>query len=944
MAQRRNGNFNQFPQRRSGSERRGMFAVPRDTSIITPQQQSAHDRSELIKRIRQRHEEAQKQAGGLGNRDLPVFKHKAEIVEMIEANKAVVVGGATGSGKSTQVPQYLYEAGYDKTFVLVPRRVIANGLYERLHEELVDQMGESAEKVVGIIHGERVEYDQDNKIVVLTPQTFSKMESQLREEYKDAKVAVIVDEIHEANLNSEIAAGIAGSTVSELDSWRLIASSATHDLASLVGPLSKINGNNIVPSVEIEGRPFNVEFREEPDLTPMELYATIGSDYEKSMIFTSGKKEIDYVIDKTILELEKRKKGSSHKVVFRKLHGELTEVELAQINDPIPNGSRLVIVSSPAGNSGITIPGTQLVITDGTVNRAELDEEGSPGLVRHQASRAEIVQQIGRAGRDVVGGVGYITKPVAYRDQVSSYEEEQLGFKSIDARDPHAPADIYSTKLGRTALEIAGIGRRLVDVNNYLPHSIEESDVSQAETLLDRIGALDDDGVITPIGESMDQFALSPELARGIVEMHQQGRPQQQLARAALIAAAIEVGGLQDFTDKENTQWRTLLSDEVNSDYSAQLELFMQVGITEYDRDIRWMREYALHPKRVQQARKVAAKVLRALRMNPENISLSPITLEERRQLFRDMTAGMIDLVYEQAGKNRQQQILFRNIHGDDHSTRRVISGRSLMDGNSPFIAGFPRWFIDKQGKTHHIIEHAFPVEPEEVAEFAEQNGVLGARVLSPTVRDDKVVEMEQPMFGSIIVGQPRVHTAAEVIPRASQELLMRTIQDNPGRQYRSLLDLAKRLQLYKERLPEGEFEKYLRDGHPEIITVASIQNMLQEYVKHYRSKGEIEDQIRQRIYSERISLNEYLYNDAIIEISRRIPNEIHVPGLGSMPHRVHYQGSVPYLTSIRPSHYRKIQSPILLPDGREVLIQVKKPDDRGTMRVSVEQLNELLQ
>src|SRR5690606_27097677 len=103
--------------------------------------------------------------------------------------------------------------------------------------------------------------------------------------------------------------------------------------------------------------------------------------------------------------------GSSEKVVFRILHSQLSKVELSHLNDPVPEGHRLVIVATPAGMSGITIEGLTLVITDGTINRQELDDENYGGLVRHYLSKAEIIQQIGRAGRDVAGGIGIVAKP-----------------------------------------------------------------------------------------------------------------------------------------------------------------------------------------------------------------------------------------------------------------------------------------------------------------------------------------------------------------------------------------------------------------------------------------------------------------------------------------------------------------------------------------------------
>ena len=214
---------------------------------------------------------------GLGNRDLPVHKHKQEIVSLVEQYKAIILGGPTGSGKSTQVPQYLMEAGY-RTYMLVPRRIIADGLYDRLIEELTPHLGEEeARAAVGIAHGERSEHSDASRITIMTPNTFARMADDVRQRYGNEKVAVISDEIHEANLYTEVATGIAAQAVDELENWRLIAASATHNAASLKNVFREINGG-VAPSIDIEGRPFDLDIQESPEESPMQVYARMGYD------------------------------------------------------------------------------------------------------------------------------------------------------------------------------------------------------------------------------------------------------------------------------------------------------------------------------------------------------------------------------------------------------------------------------------------------------------------------------------------------------------------------------------------------------------------------------------------------------------------------------------------------------------------------------------------
>lgn len=220
MAERLNGKA-AFTRRTHGADRRGVFPVPSLGYVSGPNEQSKRDKQRILDIIKQRRQERlAEQSPDLGNKELPAYKYKQEIIANVDAYKAIILGGETGSGKSTQIPQFLYEAGYDKIFVLVPRRVIADGLGERIREEMSSQIeGFEAEKIVGIVHGERSEGDEaNNRIVVMTPNTFMKMEASIRAQYSDQKVAILSDEIHEANLYTEIATGVAAMGVKDNES------------------------------------------------------------------------------------------------------------------------------------------------------------------------------------------------------------------------------------------------------------------------------------------------------------------------------------------------------------------------------------------------------------------------------------------------------------------------------------------------------------------------------------------------------------------------------------------------------------------------------------------------------------------------------------------------------------------------------------------------------
>ncbi len=851
-----------------GTVSRASRSVPARLSHL---HQGYQDKRRLLDVVTMREKARLKELYGLGNRDLPAYKHKQEIVDIVENYKACIIGGATGSGKSTQVPQFLYEAGYDKIYVMVPRRVIADGLYDRICEEMSGQLSEEElENAIGVMHGERSETHEDNRIVIMTPNTFLRAGNEIEQQHGDKKVAIVADEMHEANVYTEIAAGVGLKSVETHDNWRFIAASATHNEAVLQRPLGKVN-DGIAPSLKIEGRPFELEQHECPDDTVMQAYAKYGGEAEKSMIFTSGKAEIDHIIDKTRHELELQEKGSSHKVVFRKLHSELTEREISHINDPVSDGYRLVIVSSPAGMSGITIPGVTHVFSDGTINREELDDDDVSGLSREYLSQAGITQQFGRAGRDVPGGKGYLCQPTMIeedkiRDKGQEVEELAMPYKPYHKRDKFEPAEIYSTNLAGIILSVANLDMEFAEVNEYLPHRVQEVSITKAKQQLMRLGALDHDGKITDIGRQMSQYQIRPELSRGIVEAMRGKRPILHLARIAIVAAAVGAGGVQDFRDKRSREWEKLLDESTTDDMVAQYDIVTALPTGDPDQDVNFIAGHDLSYKRISQTQKVARKIMRTLGIEPRNVVHAPMNYQEAQAIRDDLTAGMIDLIYKYTRKERTTT-QYRNIHSDEPDRSRALSDRSITPKDTQLLAGFPRWFKKtRRSKSkavervkHDVVEQTMPVDPEVVGRHATAAGLLSYNAVG-RVKDGDMIKTEvQPMFGSLKVGTTERHVTDRMIPEEAQATLVQWVLNEPGYNQNAFRDLAVELERYTKTIPEDTLQKYLKSDAPtEMVTQKSITDLIKLYAERTTSKSEIDRLLGAHMYSKNIGIEQY--------------------------------------------------------------------------------------
>src|SRR5580700_6158664 len=193
---------------------------------------------------------------------LPITAHRAEVIEAIRRNPAIVLCGATGSGKSTQLPKLCVEAGRGVAGVIghtQPRRIAARALANRLAEETGTTVG-------GAI-GYKVRFNDrtgpDCRVKLMTDGILLKeLESDRRLRRYDT---LIIDEAHERSLNIDLLLGVLRQLVPKRPDLRLIVTSATIDpgrFAAFFG--GGTDGGRAVPVIEVSGRSYPVEVRYRP--------------------------------------------------------------------------------------------------------------------------------------------------------------------------------------------------------------------------------------------------------------------------------------------------------------------------------------------------------------------------------------------------------------------------------------------------------------------------------------------------------------------------------------------------------------------------------------------------------------------------------------------------------------------------------------------------------
>lgn len=478
------------------------------------------------------------------NGELPVYSIIPQLIEATREGRNVVLIAPPGSGKTTQVPQALLKERSLKGMIVVvqPRRIACRSVARRVAEELGVTLGEE----VGYIVRYERKYSPRTRLLFATDGILMR----LMEEDPDLRMAsvVIFDEFHERRANVDLVLGLLKQTQTRRHSLRLIAMSATMQSERVSNYLSAV-------TLQAEGRTFPVEIRHDNHITDLEeaidAIPRVVTQLHTSMksgdilIFLPGKEEI-----RRAGQLLARLNNKSLTVF--PLHGDLPQEEQDLVFEPTNN--RKIILSTNVAETSLTIPGLAAVIDTGYERRAEFDTGlriSRLELVR--ISKASADQRAGRAGRERPGICIRLWKQALHKELVN---ETSVEMRQVD--------------LASVVMTLKSIGIHDSSSFDFLdPPDAERLIV--AEELLTQIGALDQDGHLTPIGWHMLRLPLPPRYARMVVE----GEKNACLNEMATISAMM--AGRSIFSKKRAAKTpdpRVTFTRDRSSDFFTFLNLY----------------------------------------------------------------------------------------------------------------------------------------------------------------------------------------------------------------------------------------------------------------------------------------------------------------------------------------------------------------------------------
>jgi ATP-dependent RNA helicase DHX8/PRP22 len=449
---------------------------------------------------------------------LPIFKLKDALLEAVKDNQILIVVGETGSGKTTQITQYLAEAGYTslgKVACTQPRRVAAMSVAKRVAEEFGCRLGEEV--------GYSIRFED-----CTSPQTKIKYMTDgmlLRECLMDPDLKqyslIMLDEAHERTINTDVLFGLMKQACEKRKDLKLIVTSATLDSEKF----SKYFYG--CPIFTIPGRTFPVEilFAKEPEtdyldaalITVMQIHLT--EPPGDILVFLTGQEEIDTSCQ-ILFERMKTLGDSVPELIILPIYSALPSEMQSKIFDPAPPGSRKVVIATNIAETSVTIDGIYYVVDPGFVKQKVYNPKtGMDALVVAPISKAAAKQRAGRAGRTGPGKCYRLYTEAAYKNEM------------LDSPVP----EIQRANMAQTVLTLKAMGINDLLNFDFMDKPSEPSMVSAMHTLY-TLGALDDEGLLTKLGRKMAEFPLDPQLAKMLLSAVELGCSEEILTIVAMLS------------------------------------------------------------------------------------------------------------------------------------------------------------------------------------------------------------------------------------------------------------------------------------------------------------------------------------------------------------------------------------------------------------------------
>jgi HrpA-like RNA helicase len=553
----------------------------------------------------------------MSNISLPIDAFRRQI--MACDSKYIIIEAETGSGKSTQIPRWYFEAGLS---VLVTEPLIETviGTSQFVAEQMGVKLGTTVGYRTGLEHCD----SSQTKVLFATDGLAMVREMSGRNHFN----VLVIDELHQWNTNQSTLEAWAWKELKEgtLPFDKIVVLSATIDSKEL----SQKRGN--APVFKVPGRSFPITDRAAGYDIATDVSRLVEEGYDV-LVFQPGKREISDLIDDLTL-------ASINAELFP-FHGELERAEKDRVYRSYSRPK--VIITTPALETGRTVlpsKGRKLAVVDSGMERRIELVNGVETLVLTPISKAQSKQRRGRTGRVSEG---------LYIDHCPAHQ-----------RSEYPTPEILRTRLDQTVLRLAVAGFDALELPFF--HDLNIETVLDAKRSLRALGAMTNSGKVTAIGRKMARLPVSVQFARMIVEAQRLG----VLDDVITIASILEQGGI---SNNRNPVWRNLVQGEMESDLIAHLHLYEAA----HNMKNAEMKQKGIHPGSFRRVKETRRKLVEALDLPKAKLT----STGSRDAILHACVSGMVDHLF----KNDYGVYVNGDGTGRELARESVVSRSELLVG-----------------------------------------------------------------------------------------------------------------------------------------------------------------------------------------------------------------------------------------------------------------------
>ncbi|BGP46836.1 Pre-mRNA-splicing factor ATP-dependent RNA helicase PRP16 [Rhodotorula kratochvilovae] len=518
---------------------------------------------------------------------LPAFASREELLRVIRENQVTIVIGETGSGKTTQLTQFLHEEGYSNYGLIgctQPRRVAAMSVAQRVSEEMECELG--AEVGYSI----RFEDCTSDKTVIKYMTDGVMLRESLNEGDLDRYSVIILDEAHERSLNTDILMGLLRKILSRRRDLKLIVTSATMNAAKF----SRFYDD--APCYTIPGRTFPVDvlFSKTPcedyvdSAVKQALQIHISHPPGDVLIFMTGQEDIECTCEVIRERLSQVDDAAPLEVL--PIYSQMPADLQAKIFSPTEDGRRKVIVATNIAETSLTVDGIMYVVDAGYSKLKVYNPRmGMDSLQITPISQANANQRSGRAGRTGAGTAYRLFTEMAFRDEL------------FESTIP----EIQRTNLSNTVLLLKSLGVKNLLEFDFMDPPPQENILNSMYQLW-VLGALDNTGELTDLGRKMSHFPMDPALAKMLISSVATRCSAEVLTIVSMLSVPSVFYRPKERAEESDAAREKFFVPE--SDHLTLLHVYTQWKSNGYSDS--WAARHFLHPKTLRKAREVRTQLL----------------------------------------------------------------------------------------------------------------------------------------------------------------------------------------------------------------------------------------------------------------------------------------------------------------------------------------------